>query len=842
MRNLTAILAGLLASAVIALASPASPVPYRYTQPDGSVIILQNHGDEFFSWITCNGVEVEKGADGFFRPVANASARRQARRLEAQAFRERAARLQKEARAEGISMGNKRFLVLLIDFPDRKFTTENANSVFSRMLNETGYSDDGATGSVKQYYSENSGGQFVPTFDVYGPVTVSRSYSYYGEDVNSDHSAHATDALYEACVALDSEIDFSLYDNDKDGYVDVTFFFFAGHSQAEGADAASIWPHQYSMYSHNLVQDGVRIFRYGCSSEYKGASGTNRAGIGTFCHEFGHCLGLPDFYDTDGDTNGRANDLSRFSLMCNGNYLNDGRTPPYLTSVERQMLGWMGAGEPITASGNFTLGPIRSNTTPCITPADVDGEYFLYEMRDGTGWDAYLPKGLVIYHVDQSQNYVSGSITAKSAWNSHKVNCYGSHPCYYIKFSSAYSTTALETMVYPGKENVTSFVPLAWSGNILPYRLSDISVGGSQATFRVERFSDERQIVGMVTGTDGVGIADVTLTLEAYSSPTSASEVRTNYIRPRSAAYTTRSAEDGAFILKLPADESEKVFRVSASKDDFVTREAILEVDRMAEQNFVLRKLVDAPSADLRKYPDGGSANGVGYANKKPQDIMGAVHFGISELRQWGGMYLQAVTFQYAEASPYSAKAYVIVDQGGERVLTSLVPDAQPYENITVDVSGAKIRIEPGKDLYIGYALEGVNANYPLLKKNVSGLADGFFLSSFSTTRSSWGARVGEAILVSATLMDLDAQSSITLPLLGYSYIANPGGYKAGDTFTFTLEQSAKETPASVAWFYDGAATEAASVTLTSGHHRVRAVLTYPGGDSETLVLEIDVP
>ena len=73
MRNLTAILAGLLASAVIALASPASPVPYRYTQPDGSVIILQNHGDEFCSWITCNGVEVEKGADGFFRPVVNAS-------------------------------------------------------------------------------------------------------------------------------------------------------------------------------------------------------------------------------------------------------------------------------------------------------------------------------------------------------------------------------------------------------------------------------------------------------------------------------------------------------------------------------------------------------------------------------------------------------------------------------------------------------------------------------------------------------------------------------------------------------------------------------------------------
>ena len=840
MRKLLILVAALLSAAAFALASPASPEPYPYTQPDGTVIILQNHGDEFDSWITCNGVEVEKGSDGFFRPVTNVQARKLARRNAARPMRDKAARLRAQARAEGISHGEKRFLVVLIGFPDREFTTADAAGQFHDMLNEAGYSYEGAPGSAKDYFTENSGGEFVPSFDVYGPVTVSESYAYYGQDIGSDHSGHATQALYEACNLLDSEIDFSLYDNDGDGYVDNTFFFFAGHSQSAGADADAIWSHQYSLYNYNLVLDGVRVFRYACAPEYRGASGTLRPGIGTFCHEFSHCLGLPDFYDTNGATNGRAYDLSSFSVMDYGNSNNEGRTPPYMTSIERQMLGWMGDFRELSASGDYTLGALSRGTVPYMTGADVDGEFFVYEMRDGTRWDSFLPEGLVIYHVDRSQNYIASGVTAADAWNGHYVNRYGDHPCLYLEFSSAYNSSRLDCMVYPGRENVTSFVPLAWSGNNLPCRLSGISIGGSEAHFRFEKFSDERQIIGLVTGTDGDPVEGVTVAIEASEAQSAMRRVRSNLAVAKSPAYSSTTAADGSFSLSIPESESGDTFMMSASKEGYVTKSAEVTVNHVTEQNFALRRLVEAPSADIRKYPDGGSANGVGWG-KKPQSVMGAIHLSNAELQKWGGMQLRTVTFQYAEAEPYAGVAYVIVDQAGRRVLSRKAEGAAPYTNVTVDVSDAGIQVIPGKDMYIGYALEGVNAYYPLLKKSVQEDCDGFYLSDYSLTGSFWSKRENEALLISVTLLDPDAQKSITLSLMGYNSIADPGDYKAGDRFFFELVESALNRPESVAWYYDGTPVQESSVTLTGGSHRVRAVLSFADGSTETLVLELDV-
>ena len=139
--------------------------------------------------------------------------------------------------------------------------------------------------------------------------------------------------------------------------------------------------------------DGLGLDAYFCTSELKGSQGTNMCGIGTTCHEFGHSLGLPDFYDTNYEENGSCSALSSFSTMCSGSYNNDGRTPPYFNAEERVYLGWMIDSDiQDLPAGEISFGSVKDDIA-YRSYTDVEGEYFLYECRDGSGWDAPLPKG-----------------------------------------------------------------------------------------------------------------------------------------------------------------------------------------------------------------------------------------------------------------------------------------------------------------------------------------------------------------------------------------------------------------------------------------------------------------
>lgn len=808
---------------LVAFADPASEVPYRYTQPDGSVVTLVNHGDEFFSWVTCEGVEVALDADGFWRQEKNASVQRSLRRAEGEARRARMETFQTRARASGIGMGAKRFIVVLVEFPDLTFTTGDVNAAIADKLNQTGYSDYDGTGSVKDYFTDSSQGQFIPTFDVYGPVQVSRSYAYYGQDIGSDHNGHATDIVREACDLLDDTVDFSIYDHDGDGTLDVFTFIFAGHSQSDGASSDHLWPHAYTMSSDIPVHDGVRIPSYSCSSEYRGADGTERAGIGTFCHEFGHTLGLPDMYDLDGSTNGTARTPGRFSVMASGNSVNNTHTPPPFTSIERQLLGWMGDFREIGASGSYTLGSLGDGTVPYIIPSDVDGEYFLLEMRDGKGWDAYIPTGMLIYHIDRSSNIIGGGVTAAAAWTTRSINRYGAHPCYY-PVADDYSS--MDAQVYPGSGNVTDFLPTAWSGDNLPYILSGISVSGTSALFSVTKLSSDRQIFGTVRDTDGNPVSGALLHFEIDGDAGSAVE--------------TTTGASGEYTLPV-SEEAAGSFTLTASKSGYVSRTCDVSFLRLVRKDFILRQAGDSRDAELKKYPDSGSAYGRGYGTK-PESIMGAVHFSASELQPYAGMIVRTISFQYAEAEPYNCtEAYVIIDKRGERILTRQADSPAPYTFVTVDVSDAGITVSGSEDLYIGYALKDVNAMYPILRRTAAGLTDGSYISSFSLTGSSWSADSGQAVLVSATLYDPGAYT--TVQLLGYNMIANPGltgGYSAGDTFTFALNESALDPPSSVTWYFDGELKDSASVVLSAGSHKVEALLTFSDGSCEVLTLEIE--
>ena len=494
----------LMAGFQFANARPAYPGKIVYTQPDGKRIVLQRHGDEFGHWTTnAAGRMVRKDADGFYREVSESEASEVRRNA---AARRSEARQASAARAGAPAVkGERHFLVILVEFSDLPFTTcEDPKAAFDAQLNEPGYSMFGGTGSARDYYVENSNGVFDPHFDVYGPVTLPNDKYYYGGNDRFGDDLNVPQAIIDGCKLLDDEIDFTQYDSDGDGTVDMVFMYYAGYGEADSDDEDSIWPNKSSLSNHgrSLTLDGVKINTYACSNEKNGADyyvhyPDMMCGIGAICHEFGHVLGLPDTYDTDYSTNEYAGGLYFYSLMCDGTYNNEGCTPPYLCFEERRILGWVTESDYLEfdETGDYTIAPINTNTV-YRTNTDVKGEYFLYENRVKSGWDLYIPEeGMIVYHVDRSSNKV-GYTTADYLWaNTNAINRYGSHPCYYIVPAADQSSLLYYDIseddyfirkpgfAFPYK-SINSYLPISWHNVEGTVRFRNISYQNNMVTLR----------------------------------------------------------------------------------------------------------------------------------------------------------------------------------------------------------------------------------------------------------------------------------------------------------------------------------------------------------------------
>lgn len=498
MKKIFAIAIAALCCCVSTLAVPAYPGWRSYTQPDGSVIRIRLHGDEFCHWTTdASGQTVALDADGFYRPVSEAQLN--ARRIKARAARAEANARRRYAPAKaGVASGQKHFLVILVEFSDVHFSSSTANTDFTAMLNDNNYSVNGGTGSARDYYYDNSGGAFEPIFDVYGPVRLDNNQAYYGGNDSNDNDLRPEDAVKEGCQSLNTSIDFSSYDNDNDGEVDLVFMYYAGRGEADGGSEDCIWPHQWEFTSAgiSLTLDGKKINKYACSNEIvEYSDGLKMCGIGTACHEFGHAMGLPDFYDTDYKTNGVAGGLYEYSTMCSGSYNNEGRTPPYFNIEERILLGWQQPSiiKEFGQSGTYTLTSVSGNVA-YKTLTDMDGEYFVYECRSKIGWDAYIPEaGLIVYHVDKSSREVSISrtsspVTASSLWNNwslyNSINENGSHPCFYVV--PAGSQTSLNytgsEWAFTGTAGKKTYTARSWNGVDSDVQLSNITYSGGQVS------------------------------------------------------------------------------------------------------------------------------------------------------------------------------------------------------------------------------------------------------------------------------------------------------------------------------------------------------------------------
>ena len=325
--------------------------------------------------------------------------------------------------------GEKKGLVILVNFANKSMSMSNAQETFDKMFNEIGYNKNNAVGSVHDYFFDQSYGQFSLTFDVVGPVTVSNNYGYYGSNGTSLNGGDlkVDEMIVEACKLSDNQVNFANYDWDSDGEVDQVYVIYAGYGEASGGPKNTIWPHESHLeYQESgvLTLDGVIINTYACSCELTGGSGTTLNGIGTACHEFSHCLGFPDLYDT-GYSGGFG--MSYWDIMSSGSHCGPkghGEVPSGYSAYERQIAGWLELSELNYPCVISDMPSIADEPVAYVIYNDNHrDEYFLLENRQNNNkWFSYVGTyedchGLLITHIDYSE----------TAWKNNKVNSMPKH-------------------------------------------------------------------------------------------------------------------------------------------------------------------------------------------------------------------------------------------------------------------------------------------------------------------------------------------------------------------------------------------------------------------------------
>lgn len=438
MKKLYLMLSMLFAFGTAANAVPAKKLQKVITLANGTQVSVELRGDEYLSWW--------EGTDGTaYRTTATdenvfeafdleaqkpAAAARRARTEQGRVAR--LARVKNSLKGADDKMrglggdhitykGVKKGLVVLVDFKNKKFADGHDLEYYKNVINGKDFTneEEGYVGSVRDYFLAQSNGQFELDFDVVGPVTMSNKYGYYGGDSEYQKDEKVYEMIKEASDAIQDQVNLKDYDWDGDGEADQVFFLYAGLGQASSNNASTIWPHESELRYWPcgvLSYSTGKINTYACANELQpetqGSSRYISAGIGTICHEFSHCLGFADMYDTTG---AGGYGMSVFDVMDQGSYNGNGFVPCNYTAFERIYAGWV---EPIELIDPATVKDMKSVSDygrPFIMYNYKNtNEYFLMENRQNTGWDEglYGSNGLLITHV----NYVP------SRWANNSVN------------------------------------------------------------------------------------------------------------------------------------------------------------------------------------------------------------------------------------------------------------------------------------------------------------------------------------------------------------------------------------------------------------------------------------
>lgn len=485
MKKLYLMLSMLFAFGTAANAIPAKKLQKVITLTNGTQVSVELRGDEYLSWW--------EGTDGTaYRATADenvfeafdleaqkpAAAARRARTEQGRVAR--LARVKNSLKGADDKMrglggdhitykGVKKGLVVLVDFKNKKFADGHDLEYYKNVINGKDFSDEeeGYVGSVRDYFLAQSNGQFELDFDVVGPVTMSKNYGYYGNDGAYQKDEKVYEMIKEACDGIKDKVNLKDYDWDGDGEADQVFFLYAGLGQASGGSHSTIWPHESELRYWPcgvLSYSTGKINTYACANELQpetqGSSRYISAGIGTICHEFSHCLGFADMYDTTG---GGGYGMSVFDVMDQGSYNGNGFVPCNYTAFERIYAGWV---EPIELIDPATVKDMKSVSDygrPFIMYNYKNtNEYFLLENRQNTGWDKglYGSNGLLIVHV----NYVP------SRWANNSVN------------SSAEKIQCCTVVNADGSRENTQY---SLQGDLYPYEVKGVTMN--------DEFTDESE-------------------------------------------------------------------------------------------------------------------------------------------------------------------------------------------------------------------------------------------------------------------------------------------------------------------------------------------------------------
>lgn len=488
--------------AASAFAVPAKRVKRQVQQPDGSVLTVMLRGDENFHYTsTEDGQPLVQRADGAYcyatldsngkltasAQVAHDVESRGAAELsflnyytaESQKVRSlgmerakqrnarRMARLAKRGvvdasgkpvrrvmagatGGEGIGVtGKRKGLVILVNFKDKKMQSKHTQAEWNDYFNKVGYNKYGNNGSVHDYFYAQSYGKLDLEFDVIGPVTVSKNMASYGANDAQGNDIDPAGMIKEACelAYAKEKMDMSQYDWDGDGAVDQVYVIYAGYGEAAGGDANTIWPHEWDIQGggYSLVLGGQRIRTYACSSELNGGSGTYISGIGTACHEFSHCMGIPDFYDTAG---GGCFGMDAWDLMDYGSYGGDGYEPTGYNTYEKWVSGWI---EPTILTEPCyikNMKPLSDAPEACVVFNEANkNEYYIFENRQLKGTDVALPNhGMLVIHVDYDQK----------VWFDNEVNNTSNHQRFtVVPADNKLTSETVSGDTYPGTTKST---------------------------------------------------------------------------------------------------------------------------------------------------------------------------------------------------------------------------------------------------------------------------------------------------------------------------------------------------------------------------------------------------